>query len=433
MADNITRCPKCQTAFRVQDVHLKTAKGAVRCGSCLHIFDARAHLVKTAAAIDGKKSSTAGHSRSSPPLESDDFLISDDMDEAELDRDDEHDDNVFVSSHGRHSEINLFERRSSSQAEQETEAADESWALKLLEDGADDEHQPPAPKAGSPTQPKPNKPAREKAVEQKPALERVDHFKLLNDAPADTSAAEEHTAKKKPLPITAKHPPEKAALAATEPPTAQIKAETAQKPVDNRPVFEDGPLKEPAPTRAKGTYVHAIEPEPLELVQARRRRLTQSNVFWMLLSLAAMLLAAAQLGYYRFDDWSRRPSLRPYYATACNVIGCTLPELVDLSKIRIQNMVVVDHPDKPGMLLVDATLINRAAFPQRFPTLELTFTTVNNVAIGQFLFRPDEYVSGELAGHTDMPANRPIHIDLEIADPGQQAVNYHMAIAREDQ
>ncbi|AQT58879.1 DUF3426 domain-containing protein [Cellvibrio sp. PSBB023] len=41
----ITRCPKCETAFRVTQSQLQTAKGAVRCGSCLNVFKAQEYLV----------------------------------------------------------------------------------------------------------------------------------------------------------------------------------------------------------------------------------------------------------------------------------------------------------------------------------------------------------------------------------------------------
>jgi len=39
-----TRCPHCQTCFRIAEAHLKAAKGKVRCGSCKEIFDATNHL-----------------------------------------------------------------------------------------------------------------------------------------------------------------------------------------------------------------------------------------------------------------------------------------------------------------------------------------------------------------------------------------------------
>jgi predicted Zn finger-like uncharacterized protein len=43
----ITRCPKCGTAFRMTATQLQSAKGAVRCGSCLHVFKAQDYLVAT--------------------------------------------------------------------------------------------------------------------------------------------------------------------------------------------------------------------------------------------------------------------------------------------------------------------------------------------------------------------------------------------------
>lgn len=48
MTQMVTRCPKCATAFRITSTQLESAKGAVRCGSCLHIFKAQDYLVKAA-------------------------------------------------------------------------------------------------------------------------------------------------------------------------------------------------------------------------------------------------------------------------------------------------------------------------------------------------------------------------------------------------
>lgn len=45
MAEHVTRCPHCQTSFRVRSEHLAAAKGKVRCGSCLQVFNAKNHLI----------------------------------------------------------------------------------------------------------------------------------------------------------------------------------------------------------------------------------------------------------------------------------------------------------------------------------------------------------------------------------------------------
>lgn len=46
-SNQITRCPDCETAFQVTKAQLEAAQGSVRCGSCLHTFDARDCLVTT--------------------------------------------------------------------------------------------------------------------------------------------------------------------------------------------------------------------------------------------------------------------------------------------------------------------------------------------------------------------------------------------------
>ncbi|MEP5175497.1 MJ0042-type zinc finger domain-containing protein, partial [Marinobacter alexandrii] len=40
-----TQCPKCETRFRVTSEQLGIAKGKVRCGNCLSVFNAIEHQV----------------------------------------------------------------------------------------------------------------------------------------------------------------------------------------------------------------------------------------------------------------------------------------------------------------------------------------------------------------------------------------------------
>jgi predicted Zn finger-like uncharacterized protein len=47
---NVTNCPNCQTQFIVTDEQLNQHNGKVRCGNCLHVFDAKEELVDVNAA-----------------------------------------------------------------------------------------------------------------------------------------------------------------------------------------------------------------------------------------------------------------------------------------------------------------------------------------------------------------------------------------------
>ena len=50
--DLITRCPQCNTTFRIIENQLEVASGAVRCGSCLEIFAARNHLIEVGSSAE---------------------------------------------------------------------------------------------------------------------------------------------------------------------------------------------------------------------------------------------------------------------------------------------------------------------------------------------------------------------------------------------
>jgi predicted Zn finger-like uncharacterized protein len=46
-----TQCPTCQTVYRIVSDQLTMASGQVRCGACLHVFDAALHGWSTEAVM----------------------------------------------------------------------------------------------------------------------------------------------------------------------------------------------------------------------------------------------------------------------------------------------------------------------------------------------------------------------------------------------
>jgi hypothetical protein len=77
---------------------------------------------------------------------------------------------------------------------------------------------------------------------------------------------------------------------------------------------------------------------------------------------------------------------------------------------------------------VDAILINNASFDQPFPDLVLAFSAIDETPVASRRFTPKEYLAGELAGMKRIPQKQPVHITLELADPGPDAPNYHLSI-----
>ena len=49
MSENyVAQCPNCRTRFRVSRAQLGAAQGAVRCGACLHVFNAARQIAEAA-------------------------------------------------------------------------------------------------------------------------------------------------------------------------------------------------------------------------------------------------------------------------------------------------------------------------------------------------------------------------------------------------
>jgi predicted Zn finger-like uncharacterized protein len=169
---------------------------------------------------------------------------------------------------------------------------------------------------------------------------------------------------------------------------------------------------------------HEIE---RELADAPAAPLRAPRPLWLAGALTASLLVVAiQAFWFQFDSWSRQPALRPLYERVCTMFGCELPVLRALDAIASRNLVVRSHPGSPELLLVDAVIVNEAAFPQPFPTIELRFSSIGGQLISGQRIRPEDYLQGELLGVTTMAPNTPIRIQLEVKDPGTDAVNYVM-------
>jgi len=164
----------------------------------------------------------------------------------------------------------------------------------------------------------------------------------------------------------------------------------------------------------------------LELEHRNQRK--RSSRIW-LIALACMfigLLLTGQFFWQRMPILSQDARFRPWYQSACDLLGCRLPAYVDPALIQTDNLVVRSHPQLPDTLELNAVFRNRAEFPQPFPLIELRFSDLNNSLVDSLEMTPDEYLPQALRGMPLMPAGAPVQISLELADPGPAAVNYQL-------
>lgn len=197
---------------------------------------------------------------------------------------------------------------------------------------------------------------------------------------------------------------------------------------------DDLPLLEPqrkkrerADSGVRAEVLQDLTDDPLQLDWQKRRSPWARRLLWLVLVLLAAGGLAAQYISYHFDELARQDQYRPWFQQVCPQIGCTVPSKVDIARIKSSNLVVRSHPEFNGALVVDAIIYNRATFSQPFPLLELRFADLNGHLIASRRFKPGEYLSGDLEGLAEMPPQTPIHIALDILDPGPKAVNYSLS------
>lgn len=550
MASKVTQCPKCQTSFRVTDAQLKIANGAVRCGSCLHIFDAPDHWLNTPSAVKAPEPPTVPKieprpeptpapalspqpiSKAEPKAEpepeselelelelepdetgdgdmlfSDDFGLGDELENIDspppkpafndtiehsalnnifdaddlvvADVDDDlfineepqepiEDDDVLVEDTGpqpafKHSEdligaedldfegIDRETEHNDAPSKSNGEAGIGDSGLGIRELGAETAHDTREVSANTNRE---NSGAFSETFLDLDTWEE-DPTAIFNDldtANEESDTDEERWAKKLLEEAEVEEPAEKdegpepfeefpdifdsideepalkldpALLDILDEPESSIELSP---PSEDEFILGDEPLLTGERIGYdKRELLANIEPEPVEITrEAERSRWIQRS--WAAAIVVASAALLVQYFAFNFDTIARDKDYRPLMATLCSTAGCKLPSLHDVRLIRSSNLLVRSHPRANQALVVDAIITNRANFIQPFPIMELQFTDLAGTVIAGRRFTPTEYLSGELTGSEDMPTQQPIHISLEIVDPGQQAVNYQLRL-----
>jgi predicted Zn finger-like uncharacterized protein len=395
----VTQCPHCQTSFRVSHAQLSVARGVVRCGSCLQVFNAAKQLLEqragkdvvtpVAPAIVETPGPRAISQKQWSAAELDLDSLDLDKELARLEQREIQPTMEFV----RHREDSLSARRDTAEHD---EAA---WSDSLFSESAADRAQ--AVEADQrETQPEPGMHSR---TEPSFSLEPVD----LDDEPQVPQLRLND-----PLDMPLRHD----RLSATDAPDNDLP-----------PIAPLRKRHERSESTERVEALQGLTEDPLQLDWQKRRSPLGRRLFWLLLVLLGAAALAGQYIAYHFDEMARQDQYRPWFQLVCPQIGCTVPSKVDIAKIKSSNLVVRSHPDFSGALVVDAIIYNRAPFSQPFPLLELRFADLNGHLIASRRFKPGEYLNGDLEGMAEMPPQTPIHIALDILDPGSKAVNYSLS------
>lgn len=162
--------------------------------------------------------------------------------------------------------------------------------------------------------------------------------------------------------------------------------------------------------------------EEIQATAAEPRR----NRFWLwsLLSLLLALLFTLQYAYFNLASLSQQPQLRPALFTLCGLLKCEVPLIRAPYMITLLERDIRNDPSRPGVLLVKARIINKAPHPQAYPQMALSLHNITGHTIASRTFTPDDYLTPAVNQKEGMAPQQVVDIQLELADPGKEAVGF---------
>ena len=466
-----TQCPKCLTYFQVTAEHLKVAQGNVRCGQCSNVFSALGNLSEVPPQ-DNKTGAKTGGQQPSPADAAGDGNAQSKLTNAIAAIQALNQSSQKILSQGRKNYVTQLQKQAQEQrkgsptaktnsagiAENEEGNIDIEEALAAV-DGLEDDITPTDDvshlvedyKTQDPQEDSTESPRKRRSkilksddIEIEDDDDVFDFSELdLPDDDLDEPVTRKKTKTKKQSKAKKKKAAKKKAVKKKATKKKISKREKDSKPAQASPAPAPTPPPAPEPESTVNIPQNIIsDPDviiendiptlaiPKALLEDFEQQEKVSHVdyrsmlTWGSLSVLMMLLFLGQTIYFKHNELGQISSLRPWVQMFCKHASCELSMQADIAQIELLGQDIRSHPKNKKALLVSATIINNASFTQPYPGLQLSFSDINGEKVATRNFMPKDYLSPKLASRKGMESNIPIQLELELVDPGKNAVNF---------
>jgi predicted Zn finger-like uncharacterized protein len=362
---DITHCPNCQTQFFVSEAQLNQHGGLVRCGQCLHVFNAKEQFVSqtlsdnTASKIDllaPDNASFATTSVSEPP-------------------------NTQPSS---------------------------SWPTldQHFNTETSDTDNPQSDQAIQETQSPPT-------VEQDKNIEVIESPALQDEVPNINALHQEDY-----IQADSTHQQSAATHSATDDPTGDAQLATPSLNDISKLSFIAGNQTNYFNDLAK----HAK-------LDGKKSSDSRHPWAWALGAFILLLIATAQSVYFLRNTIAiYYPNLKPHLLQACQYLDCHIELPKHIEWIIIDDSDMQEDLEHAGIMHLTSSLYNKAGFVQAYPNVELTLTDTNDSAVLRRIFKPAEYLPPKTDITAGFSAGSEIKVKLSITTEGVSVAGYRLYV-----
>ncbi|MRW85146.1 DUF3426 domain-containing protein [Pseudoduganella sp. FT26W] len=472
-----TKCPHCNTVFRVAHDQLKLRGGIVRCGSCNEVFDGNAALLEPLtpppvsppeptpldqkmAALDTRAAEVLAVEEAEPVLELDEpeapqpapepppvLEVDDQPADApepapepfplpaepaslpagtealfDLDLNMESEPDLEASIDPELApQPALEELQVENLSDDELEAALEA-ELAVMEQSLADAPQE-ADGRREPTWDDPDPEPDEPQAGAGPALDRA--FAAADDAIFSADAEPD-------APPAAEPPRRDDELdEADEEALIQLSsAGLAQAEAIRAPILLHTPSAEAAAPPPPPEEEHDEQPDEPGFVKRDRQRQKYGKAATIAMSLGSVLLVAALLGQavttFRNALAAAMPPLKPALTAACTALGCKIELPTQIDDLMIEQGELQTLSDTAFSFTT--LLRNQSATAQSWPSIELTLDDANDKRILRRVFTPRDYLSADIALDKGFAPHTEQAVKLYFELHDLKASGYHIAV-----
>ena len=148
---------------------------------------------------------------------------------------------------------------------------------------------------------------------------------------------------------------------------------------------------------------------------------------WVLGSMLMLLALFAQAGYYyRSALVVLFPEAKPFAIALCASLDCDLPLPRRIELMSIEASDLQADTTNSNIMVLSATIKNRAVFGQQLPLLELTLTDAQDLPVVRRVLVPRDYVGKAANIQAGFAANSEIAIKVFIEGSQVKATGYRL-------
>ncbi len=148
------------------------------------------------------------------------------------------------------------------------------------------------------------------------------------------------------------------------------------------------------------------------------------TVLYGSICLLLLILLGTQYVYNNRLNMASSPTTKPLVSVICKIAGCEIKVKRSSDLIEIVDKSIFNLPNSDNILVINATIKNKADHPQPYPVVEILFSDINENTLAMRRFGAAEYLQNIPLHKSLMPTDEAVYLQLQVADPGRSATSF---------